>query len=322
MSQSANNSPHRQTPKFSVAITTAGYKNLINNTLGDPERAKRFIGSVTSAVAVNPVLQECEAGTILAAALLGESLNLSPSPQLGQYYMVPFEVKVKDANGKIIYLKDENGKNLKDARGRWIAETVKKAQFVLGYKGYIQLALRSGYYADLDVIEIRTGEYLGRDKTTGKHCFEFIEDDDRRDTMEVIGYMAYFEYLNGFKKVIYWTKKKMMSHADQYSPAFSAAAYEKLQKGEISDDDLWKYSSFWYKEFDDMAKKTMLRQLISKWGVMSTEMQRVMAADASIIEIGAQNELVTTTEEQLALEQPDLQPEAVDVVENINLDSL
>lgn len=75
--------PAKQKPKFSVAINTTGYKNLINSTLGDSERAKRFIASITSAVAVNPALQDCEASTILAGALLGESLNLSPSPQLG-----------------------------------------------------------------------------------------------------------------------------------------------------------------------------------------------------------------------------------------------
>lgn len=72
-------------PKFSVAIQSNAYKNLINKTLGEPNRAKRFVAAVSSAVAVNPMLQECDAGTILSAALLGESLNLSPSPQLGQY---------------------------------------------------------------------------------------------------------------------------------------------------------------------------------------------------------------------------------------------
>ena len=76
-------------PKFSVAITTQGYQKLINNTLGDPLRVQRFVASITSAVAVNPALQECEAPSILAGALLGESMNLQPSPQLGQYYLVP-----------------------------------------------------------------------------------------------------------------------------------------------------------------------------------------------------------------------------------------
>ena len=301
MSNSPNAPAVRQQPKFSVAITTTGYKNLINNTLGDPDRAKRFVASITSAVAVNPALQECEAGTILAGALLGESLNLSPSPQLGQYYLVPFKSKAKyNRNNELIQ-----------------PETV-KAQFVLGYKGYIQLALRSGAYADLDVMEIREGEYKGKNQFTGKPQFSFIEDDDERDKLPVIGYMAYFEYLNGFRKVIYWTKAKMMNHADTYSPAYSAAAHKKIMDGEIADKDMWKYSSFWYKDFDGMAKKTLLRQLISKWGIMSTEMQAAYANDGSMAEVGESNEIVTTAEENLLLAQP----EAETVVDQVNLADL
>lgn len=301
MSNSPNVPAVRQQPKFSVAITTTGYKNLINNTLGDPDRAKRFVASITSAVAVNPALQECEAGTILAGALLGESLNLSPSPQLGQYYLVPFKSKAKyNRNNELIQ-----------------PETV-KAQFVLGYKGYIQLALRSGAYADLDVMEIREGEYKGKNQFTGKPQFSFVEDDDEREKLPIIGYMAYFEYLNGFRKVIYWTKGKMMAHADAYSPAYSAAAHKKIMAGEIADKDMWKYSSFWYKDFDGMAKKTLLRQLISKWGIMSTEMQKAYTNDGSMAEVGETNEIVTTAEENLQLAQP----EAENVVEQINLADL
>ncbi len=301
MSNSPNAPAVRQQPKFSVAISTTGYKNLINNTLGDPDRAKRFVASITSAVAVNPALQECEAGTILAGALLGESLNLSPSPQLGQYYLVPFKSKAKyNRNNELIQ-----------------PETV-KAQFVLGYKGYIQLALRSGAYADLDVIEIREGEYKGKNQFTGKPQFSFVEDDDERDKLPIIGYMAYFEYLNGFRKVIYWTKGKMMAHADTYSPAYSAAAHKKIMAGEIADKDMWKYSSFWYKDFDGMAKKTLLRQLISKWGIMSTEMQAAYTSDGSMAEVGVDNEIVTTPEENLQLAQP----EAETVVDQVNLADL
>ena len=302
---SLSNAPNapavRQQPKFSVAITTTGYKNLINNTLGDPERAKRFVASITSAVAVNPALQECEAGSILAGALLGESLNLSPSPQLGQYYLVPFKSKAKY-----------------DRLGNLIQPETTKAQFVLGYKGYIQLALRSGAYADLDVMEIREGEYKGKNPNTGKPMFSFVEDDDERERLPVVGYMAYFEYLNGFRKTIYWSKSKMMNHADTYSPAYSAAAHQKIMAGEIADKDMWRYSSFWYKDFDGMAKKTLLRQLISKWGVMSTEMQAAYANDGTMSEVGASNEIVTTPEENLMLAQP----EAETVVEQIDLSDL
>ena len=107
-------------PKFSVAIQSDGYKNLINNTLQDKKKAERFVAAISSAVATNPDLQECEAGSILSSALLGESLNLSPSPQLGQYYLVPFKKKDRQGNIKSI-----------------------NATFILGWKGYYQLAIRS-----------------------------------------------------------------------------------------------------------------------------------------------------------------------------------
>ena len=295
-----------QKPKFSVAITTKSYQTLINNTLGDPQRARRFVSAITSAVAVNPALQECEAGTILAGALLGESLNLSPSPQLGQYYLVPFKSKAKY-----------------DRQGNLLTPEVVKAQFVLGYKGYIQLALRSGAYADLDVMDIKQGEYLGKDPMTGKPRFSFIEDDDERDRLETIGYMAYFEYLNGFRKVVYWSREKMLSHADKYSPAFSAKAFQDIRDGKIAEKDMWRYSSFWYKNFDDMAKKTLLRHIISRWGVMSIEMQTAFERDSSVSEIGEKGDIVTA-EEAEPEEAPAIPtaPEATDVKQQVNLNDL
>jgi len=303
MSNSTNLTTQKQQPRFSVAINTKTYQALIANTLRDPNRQKRFVASITAAVSVNPELQKCEAGTILAGALLGESLNLSPSPQLGQYYLVPFKQKEK-----------------RDRRtGEIITPETYKATFVLGYKGYIQLALRSGQYKDLDVMEIKEGEFMGRDKLTGRPKFEFIEDEDERESADVIGYMAFFEYLNGFTKIMYWTKAKMLRHADQFSPAFSASAYQKLQNGEIPESDMWKYSSFWYKDFDGMAKKTLLRQLISKWGVMSTEMQTVMEKDGSMNEISMDSsDILTTPEENLMLTTP----EATDVVPTVDLNEL
>ena len=280
MATSNNQLQAQQKPKFSVAITTKGYQSLIANTLRDPARVRRFTASVTSAVAVNPALQECDAGTILAGALLGESLNLSPSPQLGQYYLVPF--KNRKANKT-------------------------DAQFVLGYKGYIQLALRSGQYADLDVTEIKQGEYLGKDSMTGKPKFQFIEDDDQRDALPTVGYMAYFEYMNGFRKVLYWSKEKMMNHADIYSKAFSRQKYEELLAGKIPESEMWKYSSFWYKSFGDMAKKTMLRQLISRWGVMSIEMTKALESDNAVAVVADNGEILTTQEiVSDAQEQPEL----------------
>ena len=288
MTQSLNSAPQKQ--KFSVAINSKMYQNLIASTLRDPARARRFSAAITSAVAVNPALQECDAGTILAGALLGESLNLSPSPQLGQYYLVPFKQKAKY-----------------DRDGNMVRPETTTATFVLGYKGYIQLALRSGQYKDLDVMVIKQGEYLGKDPETGKAKFQFVEDDDQRDALPTVGYMAYFEYLNGFRKVLYWSKEKMMTHADTYSKAFSRKNYEDLLAGKIPESEMWKYSSFWYKSFDDMAKKTMLRQLISRWGVMSIEMAKAFESDNTVSMVDGNGEIVTEPEPMPgASEQPEL----------------
>lgn len=240
---------------FSAFLTSDAIKNRINAMVGGKD-GQRFISAVISAVSVNPGLTECEHSTILSAALLGESLKLSPSPQLGQYYLVPFNDKKRNT---------------------------KVAQFQLGYKGYIQLAIRSGYYKKLNVLAIKEGELIRFDALNEEIEVKLIENDTAREQAKTIGYYAMFEYTNGFKKAMYWSREKMMAHADKYSMAFSAAKYQDLLDGKIPQSDMWKYSSFWYKDFDGMAYKTMLRQLISKWGIMSIEMQQAMDSDMGTI---------------------------------------
>lgn len=258
-----------QRPKFSAMISTPGYQKMINNTLQDPKRAQRFVAAITSAVATNPALQECDPPTILSGALLGESLGLSPSPQLGQYYLVPYWNKKKGCND---------------------------AQFQLGYKGYVQLALRSGYYKHLNVIAVKAGEIARFDPLTEDVDFRMIEDEEERENTATVGYLATFEYLNGFRKTIYWSKDKMLAHADKYSPAFSKdgqtikrgnVTYKKVsfadyEAGNYPKQDEWLYSSFWYKNFDAMAFKTMLRQLISRWGIMSIDLQAAFEQDTIV----------------------------------------
>ena len=243
---------------FSVFMSQENIKNLVSRAVG--KNAQRFTTSIISAVSANPALKECTQASILSGALLGEALGLSPSANLGQYYLVPF--KKKDKQGNVI---ESN------------------AQFVLGAKGYKQLAMRSGQYLDIDVLEIKEGEYKGRDKKTGKQIFEFIEDDEERESLETIGYMAYFELLNGFRKVVYWTKSKMLKHADTYSQAFDASKYPDFIAGKIPKNELWKYSSFWYKNFDEMAFKTLIRHLLSQWGILSIEMMNAIEHDDAII---------------------------------------
>lgn len=227
-----------QRPKFSAMISTPGYQKMINNTLKDPARVRRFVASITSAVAINPTLQECDPATILSGALLGESLNLSPSPQLGQYYLVPF---------------NNTKKGCKDA------------QFQMGYKGYVQLALRSGYYKRINVLDVKEGELIRWNPLTEEIQLELMTDELARESAQTIGYVASFEYLNGFTKTIYWSRGKMEQHAIKYSKGYAA------KKG----------YTFWEKDFDAMAFKTMLRQLISKWGVMSIDLQTAFEADTT-----------------------------------------
>ncbi len=265
-----NNAPVTTTPaepvQFSTFMTSKAVKNRIASMVGG-DGGPRFISSIVSAVSVNPALSECDYWTILSAALLGESLKLSPSPQLGQYYMVPFNDKKRGT---------------------------KVAQFQLGYKGYIQLAIRSGQYKKLNVLAIKEGELVSFDPLNEEIEVALITDEVKREAAKTVGYYAMFEYTNGFRKAMYWSKEKMIAHADRYSQAFSRDAvnakepkYNKVsfadyEAGKVKESDMWLYSSFWYKDFDAMAYKTMLRQLISKWGVMSIDLQKAYANDTTV----------------------------------------
>lgn len=245
---------------LAVYLSRDAVKDQINSIVGG-RNGTRFISSIISAVQTTPALQECSNQSIVSAALLGEALNLSPSPQLGQFYMVPFDNKKKGC---------------------------KEAQFQLGYKGYIQLALRTDVYKKLNVMAIKEGELIRFDPMEEEIEVSLIEDDIVREQAPTAGYYAFFEYKNGFRKAMYWSRRKMASHAERYSQAFrkngGLAALERLQKGEIPPEDLWKYSSFWFKDFDGMALKTMLRQLISKWGIMSIELQTAYVKDMAVLD--------------------------------------
>lgn len=239
------NSLARRPQKASLAVylTNDAVKNQINNVIGG-KNGPRFISSIVSAVQANPALQECTNPSILSAALLGESLNLSPSPQLGQYYLVPYANN--DAN-------------------------TTEAQFQLGYKGYIQLAIRSGQYKKLNVLAIKEGELIRFDPLNEEIEVRLIQDEEKRENAQTIGYYAMFEYTNGFRKAMYWSKAKMLAHAKKYSPGYR----KDLSKGT--------QYTFWSKDFDGMAYKTMLRQLISKWGIMSIDLQSAIDADMAVI---------------------------------------
>lgn len=220
-------------------LTQNAVRDQINKVIGGKD-GQRFISAIVSAVNVNPNLQECTNQSILSGALLGESLKLSPSPQLGHYYLVPFNDRER---GKV-------------------------AQFQLGYKGYLQLAIRSGQYKKINVLAIKEGELIRFDPLNEEIEVNLIQDEEEREKADTIGFYAMFEYVNGFRKAMYWSKAKMEAHALKYSKGYQA------KKG----------YTFWEKDFDGMAYKTMLRQLISKWGIMSIDMQTAMESDMAVIQ--------------------------------------
>lgn len=242
---------------FSAYMTSTGVKNRVNSIIGDEKTGSRFISSIISAVSTNPSLAECDNASIVSGALLGEALKLSPSPQLGNFYLVPFNDKER---GKV-------------------------ATFQLGWKGYYQLALRSGQYKKLNVIEIKEGELISWNPLEEEFKAQIIEDDEIRQKLPTIGYYAFYENTQGFRKCIYWSKEKMEAHALQYSQGYKSDKKNKTSY------------TFWSKNFDEMAKKTMLRQLISKYGIMSIDLQTAYESDMAVINEDGSKDYVDNKDE-------------------------
>lgn len=250
---------------LSAYLTNDAVKNQINKVVGGGAGTK-FISSLLSAVQTTPALQDCTNQSLVNAALLGEALKLSPSPQLGHFYMVPFKNNKKG---------------------------VTEAQFQLGWKGYYQLAMRSGQYKKIRASEVKQGELKSYDPITGEAEFTPIKDPAAREQAETIGYYAFFVTLNGTEQSIYWPKEKMEIHAETYSQGYRA------KKG----------YTFWEKNFDAMAIKTMYRQLISKYGIMSIDIQTALEKDMAVIGDDEKVEYVDSVEDDF------IEGEAVEVVE-------
>ena len=257
MSISNNQETNHQT--FSTYIKKNLISKNIQTTLGNVGKSQRFVASLISAVANNKSLSNCDYSTIIGAALLGETLNLSPSPQLGHYFIVPYKGK---------------------------------ATFQLGYKGYIQLAIRSGQYRRINVLSIKKGELVKYDPLNEEIEVNLISDELKREAAETIGYYAMFELTNSFRKSLYWTKNKMEAHAKKYSQAYSAKNNEY---------------SFWTINFDEMAYKTLLRQLISKWGIMSIDLQNAFVNDMAFQDEQGNQKYLDNPNESLheIIEQPE-----------------
>ncbi|WLR54862.1 recombinase RecT [Mesobacillus subterraneus] len=210
-----------------VSAQSLGLKNLLNTPTMQKKfeqvlakKAPQFMASILNLYNGEAALQKAEPMSIISSAMVAASLDLPVDKNLGYAWIVPYSGK---------------------------------AQFQLGYKGYIQLALRTGQYKSINVIEVREGELVKWNRLT-----EEIELDlDAATSDKVIGYCGYFRLINGFEKSVYWTRDEITKHKNKFS----------------------KSDFGWKKDWDAMAKKTVLRNMLSKWGILSVEMQKDVTED-------------------------------------------
>ena len=206
----------------------------LNDLLG--KRAPQFVTSLVAAANANKMLNNCKPESVVSAALIAASMDLPINQNLGFAYLIPY----KNKDGEV-------------------------CQFQMGYKGFIQLAQRSGFYKTINASEVKEGEIVGFNRLSGEIEFNWIENEAEREKAKAVGYVAYFRLLNGFEKSLYMTVDELNAHAKKYSKNFA------------------KYNSgLWADDFDSMAKKTVLKLLISKFGPLNTQLQKAIAEDQTV----------------------------------------
>lgn len=202
------------------------------------DRAGYFAMALVQVVDGNEQLQNAEPQSIFNAGIASAILGLPIEKNLGFSYIVPYG---------------------------------SKAQFQIGYKGFIQLALRTGQYKLINSTAIKEGEIKLKNRLTGEIDFNFIEDDDLRDTLKTVGYASYIEFNNGFRNTLYMSMKQVQKHAAEYSAAYK---YD-LKYG--------KNSSVWSVNFDAMALKTVLKLNLAKFGALSVDFEKALQLDGATI---------------------------------------
>ena len=216
------------------------------------EKKASFVNNITALVSNNAALQVCRPDTLMFASLKATALDLPLDQNLGFAYVLPY----KD---------NKTG--------------VTSAQFQMGYKGFVQLALRTGQFKTLNATDVREGELVGKDFVTGELTFKEAEN---RESLPFIGYVGYFKLLNGFEKYLYMTMAEMKAHALRYSQTF------KKGYGLWADDNM----------FDSMAKKTVIKLLISKYAPLSVEMRDAIKADQAVMQKPEEYDYVDNQEQE------------------------
>lgn len=237
----------------SSSLNTPAMKKKFTDILH--EKSDSFMGSLMTLVGGDNYLSQAEPMTIIASALKAATMDLPIDKNLGYAYVVPFNRSEKVGN-------------------KWVKHN--EAQFILGYKGYIQLAQRSGQYKALNALAIYDGQLIDWNPLTEEFTFDY----KAKVSDEVIGYVGFFELLNGFKKTVYWTKQEIESHRIKNSKAY----------------DKEKLSGAWVDNYDSMAIKTVLRNMLSKWGLLSVEMQSAITSDEKVFRVDENNDLIEETD--------------------------
>lgn len=267
-------------------LSSPQIQNYLKEVIGNNK--EKFVTNLVSITNQNKSLQKCTNVSLMNGALAATTLNLNLNASFGYAFLVPFKnTKLSKEKGYDVY----------------------EAQFQIGYKGYIQLALRTCEYQKINAIPVYKSQFRAWNALTEEVIldeFDNFEDD------EIIGYVSYFRLNNGFEKTIFWSIDKMRKHADTYSQAFSMEIAEQIKQGKIPEKDMWKYSSYWYKDFDGMALKTMIRQMLSKWGILSEELLKAIEDDQSVL-VGDSRTYIDNQPETRQTSLPDVKKE--DVVE-------
>lgn len=224
-------------------------KNKFTEMLGN--RATSFITSVLQISASNAMLSKADPASIYQAASVAATLDLPLNNSLGFAYIVPYNSKQKDGSYKVI------------------------AQFQMGYKGYIQLAMRSGQFKHLSATPIYEGQLISENPLTGFE-FDFTVKSDK-----VIGYAAYFSLVNGFEKTLYASVEELKKHGLRFSQSFK------------------KNYGLWVDDFDSMALKTVLKLLLSKYAPLSVDMQRAVITDQALIKDAETDEVEYPDNEEI-----------------------
>lgn len=255
--------------RFNATIKNQRTQDYLRQVLG--KNATGFVTSLTSIVSNNANLQMCEPLSLMYVGIKAAALNLPLDPNLGFAYAIPYNNR-------------KAGKT--------------EAQFQIGYKGFVQLAIRSGQFKAINVTDVREGEYQGEDLLTGELRLAQI---DGREQRKIVGYAAYMRLVNGFEKSLYWSVEKVEAHARQYSQTYG------------SDKDYIRKQSKWTTDFDAMAKKTVLKMLLSKYAPLSIEMRDAMQSDQAVFTAEGEGKYLDNPDTAESLEE--MAEEAVEVVD-------